>query len=132
MIVSFFQTFVLAVCFPIFSIIFHEVTHLLVARAVSPTSVKLTSYVPLRLQIDLDCTPDIYTIRLIALSPLLIGGIFGGIAVQVGVWNQLQHSDPYYLHFLIGLNWLLYTCPSPADLRTALSPVRREINEEVI
>lgn len=129
---SLFQTFILAICFPIFSILFHEITHLVVARAVSPTSVKLTSYMPLRLQINLDCTPDTHTIRLIALSPLLIGGTFAVIAVQVGVWNQLQHSDPYYLHFLIGLNWLLYTCPSPADLQTALNPVGRDTNGEAI
>jgi len=126
------QALFLTVCLPILALGLHEITHLLAARTLSPVSVELTSYIPFRLQLNFHHTPSEFKLRLVALAPLLVGCIIAVVAIQSGSWQQLRHADPYYLQFLIGLNWLLYTSPSPADLRSALTTVERPTDKEVI
>ena len=115
------QSLFLITSLPPFAIVLHEVTHLAVARSVSPVSVQLASYVPLRLQLDFYYTPSSFGLRVVALAPLLVGGIVAIVATQTGLWQQIRHTDPYYLSFLIGANWLLYSLPSPADFRSVLT-----------
>jgi hypothetical protein len=123
---DFFQTSLLVIGLPIFALTLHEITHLMIARATGPISVEFDSYIPFRLQLHFRNTPSLFTIPLVALSPLFIGGLLAIIAVQTGAWQQIQHSNPYCLHFLIGLNWILYTFPSPTDLRSALTIVENQ------
>lgn len=120
------QTTFLAVGLPIFALGFHELTHLIFARTLSPLSVELDSYVPFRLRLNFHNTPSKPTLRLVALSPLLIGSATAMIAVQYGFWQQIQTADPYYLYYIVGFNWLLYIAPSPADLRLAIWPPTKQ------
>lgn len=108
---------------PLLAIGLHEITHLLTARSISPVSIELSSYVPLRLRLNFAQTPPSIKLRVVALAPTLVGCISALIAFQSGIWQQLQDTGPYYLRYLIGINWLLYVLPSPADLRVALQPL---------
>jgi hypothetical protein len=116
------QATLFAVGLPILALGLHEITHLLFARISSPLSVELDSWVPFRLRLDFDQTPSKSTLRLVALAPLLIGSITAMVTIQYGFWQQIQTADPYYLHYIIWINWLLYIAPSPADLRLAIWP----------
>lgn len=116
------QTLSLVVGFPVLAISLHEITHLAVARLACPVSIEHASWIPFRVRLDFDRLPSTATLRLIALAPLLVGGVAAGIAVHTGVWTQLKAADPYYLHFLAAAYWTLYILPSPADLRLALWP----------
>jgi len=116
------QTVLLTLGLPILALGLHEMTHLLFARTVSPISIELNSYVPFRLRLDFHQTPSKPTLRLVALAPVLIGGAIAIVAVWYGFWKQIRIADPYYLDHIVGLNWLLYIAPSPADLRLAIWP----------
>lgn len=126
------QILFLALVLPIFSLVLHELTHLIVARVVAPVSVELISYVPFRLQLDFYYTPGRFKLRLVALAPLFVGGIAGVLAIRSGFWRQLQYVNPYYMRFLIGINWLLYITPSPADLRLGLATTESTADKEVV
>lgn len=126
------QILFLALVLPIFSLVLHELTHLIVARVVAPVSVELISYVPFRLQLDFYYTPGRFKLRLVALAPLFVGGIAGVLAIRSGFWRQLQYVNPYYMRFLIGINWLLYITPSPADLRLSLATTESTADKEVV
>lgn len=117
-----FHLFFIVVGLPTLTLALHEMTHLAAARTVSPVSVELGSYVPLRLQIDLSQRSSRYTVRLIALAPVLVGSLAAVIAVQSGFWQRVQSVDPYYIHHLVVVNWLMYIAPSSADLQLALWP----------
>lgn len=123
-----FQVLFLAVGLPILTLGLHEITHLVVARTVSPVSVELASYVPFRLRLDFHQTPPRYKLRIVVLAPLLVGILVAIIAIQSGFWQELQSANPYYLYYLVGLNWLLYIALSPADLRLALRPPTEDNN----
>ena len=116
------QSTFFAVGLPIFALGLHEMTHLLSARTVSPISIELHSYIPFRLRLDFHQTPSKPALRLVALAPLLIGSATAMVAIEYGFWQQIRTADPYYLYYIVGLSWLLYTAPSPADLRLAISP----------
>lgn len=122
------QSTFFAVGLPIFALGLHEITHLLFARTVSPISTELHSYIPFRLRLDFHQTPSKPTLRLVALAPPLIGIATAMIAVRYGFWQQIQTADPYYLYYIVGLSWLLYTAPSPADLRLAIWPPTEQPN----
>lgn len=114
------QLALLIVGLPVIMLGLHEITHLAAARTLSPVSVDIVSYVPFRLQVDFDHPVSQRRCRLVALAPLFVGIIVVVVATQSGLWKRLQNIGPYYLHYLVGINWLLYTSPSPADLRSAL------------
>lgn len=103
------QTFSLVVGLPALAMGIHEITHLMFARTLSPVSAKST-------------------LRLVALAPLLIGSAAAMVAVQYGFWQRLQTADPYYLYYIVGLSWLLYVAPSPADLRVAIWPPTNQLD----
>jgi len=124
------QSTFFAVALPVFALGLHEITHLLSARMVSPISIEVHSYIPFRLRLDFHQTPSNHTLRLVALAPVLIGSATAVIAVQYDFWQQIQNADPYYLHYIVGLNWLLYTAPSPADLRLAIWPPAGQLDME--
>lgn len=105
---------------PIIVLGLHEITHLAAARTISPVSVDSISYVPFRLRVDFHYTVRQLKCRLVALAPLFVGIILAVVATQSALWRRLQDTGPYYLHYLVGINWLLCTSPSPADLRSAL------------
>jgi hypothetical protein len=98
-------------------LIFHEATHLLAARAFGPISVTLQSYVPLRVQIGFEHEVTTTQIAIIALAPTLCGLTLAVIGVSIGLWQRILTREPYYLPVIILLNWVLYSLPSPADLR---------------
>ena len=113
---------VIVLVLPVFALALHEATHLAVARVCSPVSVAVSSYTPLRLEIEFHDSPSRLAIRVVALAPVLFGTVAALVAYQTGIWYWVQHLDPYYLHYLLALNWVLYCCPSPADLRVAIHP----------
>jgi hypothetical protein len=117
-----FQTFSLVFGLPALAMAAHELTHLAVGRIACPLSVECISWAPFRLRLDFDRMPSKATLRMIALAPLLGGSVVAVIAIQTGVWQQIQTADPYYLHRLVVGYWLLYIAPSSADLRLALWP----------
>jgi hypothetical protein len=129
---EFFRGLSLTVGLPIFALGLHEITHLIVARTMGPISVELVSLLPFQLELSFQHTVSKFAIRLVALAPLFVGSIVAAIAIQGGLWQQLREANPYYLHFLIGINWFLYTFPSPTDLRSALTTVERPTDEELI
>jgi len=120
--VNIFETLFLTIGLPILALGLHEITHIVAARTISPVSVEVASYVPFRLHVDFYYTTSPFKFRIVALAPLLVGSIAAIIAIQGGLWRQLQHADPYYLYYLVGINWLLYISPSPSDLRLAHQP----------
>jgi hypothetical protein len=122
------QTTLLTVGLPILALGLHELTHLIFARTLSPISIEVDSYIPFRLRLDFHQTPSKPTLRLVALAPLLIGSATAMVAVQYGFWQRIQAADPYYLYYVIGLNWLLYIAPSPADLRLAIWPPEEQLD----
>lgn len=124
------QLFFLTGGLPIMAIILHELTHLVVARSISSISVSLTSWIPFRLQLDFHDNPSKYKMRVVALAPILVGSLIAVIFVRTGSWRQIQQINPYYVYYLVGLNWLLYVFPSPADLRLAFQPPTRELSDE--
>lgn len=121
------QTVLLTLGLPILALGLHEMTHLLFARTLSPISIELHSYAPFRLRLDFHQTPSKPTLRLVALAPVLIGGAIAIVAVWYGFWKQIRIADPYYLDHIVGLNWLLYIVPSPADLRLAIWPPEEQL-----
>lgn len=121
------QIVLLTLGLPILALGLHEMTHLLFARTLSPISIELHSYVPFRLRLDFHQTPSKPTLRLVALAPVLIGGAIAIVAVWYGFWKQIRIADPYYLDRIVGLNWLLYIVPSPADLRLAIWPPEEQL-----
>jgi hypothetical protein len=122
------QIILLTVGLPILALGLHEMTHLLFARTLSPISIELDSYVPFRLRLDFHQTPSKPTLRLVALAPVLLGGAIAMVAVWYGFWKQIRIADPYYLHYIVGLNWLLYIAPSPADLQLAIWPPEEQVD----
>mgnify|MGYP006275903183 CR=1 FL=1 len=115
------QALFLTVILPILALGLHEMTHLVAARIISPVSVECASYVPFRLRLDFQETPSLAKLRIVAFAPVFVGGIAAIVALRSGLWQQLRHTDPYYLYFLTGINWLLYIFPSTADFRLALT-----------
>lgn len=102
--------------------VFHELTHLAVARTAGPVSIEHVSWIPFRLRLDFDRMPSQAIFRVIALAPLLVGSIVALTAVQTGFWQQIKSADPYYFYHLMIAYWLLYIIPSPADVRLAIWP----------
>ena len=123
------QTFFFIAGLPALSIGIHELTHLGVARIACPVSIERTSWVPFRLRLNFDRMPSKLTLRMIALAPLLVGSVAAVIVIKTGIWQQIKTADPYYLHRLAVAYWLIYIAPSPADLRLALWPPRRNISD---
>lgn len=124
------QLLFLTVGLPFVSVATHEITHLVVARAICPISVGLTSCVPFRLQVEFHDTPSTCELLVVALAPILVGSMIAVLSIQTGSWRQLRQINPYYLYYLIGLNWLLYIFPSPADLRLAVQPRTEELSDK--
>jgi len=62
------------------------------------------------------------TLRVIALAPLLVGSVAAVTAIQLGIWQQIKTTDPYYIHRLVIAYWFLYIVPSPVDIRLAIWP----------
>lgn len=112
----------LTIGLPLLALGLHEITHLAAARSTSHISVSLVSYVPLRLRLDFCQTPSPAKLRVIALAPAIVGCIMAIIAIQSGLWRQLQAISPYYVSYLAVINWLLYIFPSPTDIRLAIWP----------
>lgn len=105
----------------------HVLTHLAVARIACPRAIEHTSWIPFRLRLKFDQTPSTLTFRVIGLAPLLAGGVAAVVATQTGIWRRIKGADPYYLHHLAVVYWLLYAVPSPVDLQLALRPSTQTI-----
>ena len=106
------------ICTSVAAVIFlHEATHLLVARLISPISITPQSYVPLRIKIDFERNVTTAQIAAVALAPTIFGVALAVFVVFTGVWEALRVRDPYYLHGIMLLTWVLYSIPSPADIR---------------
>jgi len=131
------QTISLVFGFPALAMVFHELTHLAVARIAGPLSIERASWIPFRLRLDFDRMPSQAIFRVIALAPLLVGSMVALTAIQTGLWQQIKSADPYYFYNLMIAYWLLYIVPSPADVRLAIWPptedthgVQRTHNEQ--
>ena len=98
-------------------LVFHEATHLLAARVFGPISITLQSYVPLRVKISFERDVTTTQIAIVALAPTLCGLTLALIGVSTGLWQSIHTRGPYYLPLIVLLNWVLYSMPSPADIR---------------
>lgn len=108
---------------PVVGLLFHELTHLTIARYQGADGIELVSVFPIvRLRVDYPEPPSARQLRMMALSPLLVGLSAGILVYGSGVWDVVYNSHPHYLHVIVGLSWLCYTHASPADLRTAWRP----------
>jgi hypothetical protein len=121
------QAISLAICFPVLAIGLHELTHLAVARIASPFSIERVSWIPFQLRLDFDRMLSQATLRVIALAPLLVGSVAAVTAIQLGIWQQIKTTDPYYIHRLVIAYWFLYIVPSPVDIRLAIWPSAEDI-----
>lgn len=113
---------VIAAVGPLIALCLHEVCHLAVARSSGPLSITVASVLPLRVDLDFTTPPSPVQLRLIALAPLLVGVALAGIALHTGLWGQIQQLEPYYLSYLVVLNWAVFSHLSVADLRLAWNP----------
>jgi hypothetical protein len=102
------------------ALVSNELTHLLCARLIAPVSVTQVSYLPFRVELSFETEVQPTQVWLVALAPTVVGGLAGVMAVSSGFWALLQSSDPYYLWFILLLNWIVYSIPSPTDLRTLM------------
>ena len=108
---------------PMLGLLLHELTHLSIAKHQGANGVELVSTFPVfRLGVNYPDPPSSRQLRVMAIAPLLIGIVTGLVAYISGLWASIRHSQPYYLHVIVGLSWLCYTHASPADLRTAWRP----------
>lgn len=121
------QTILLAAGLPILTLGIHETTHLLFIRTLSSISIEIDSYISFRPRLDSHQAPSKHTLRLVAPAPLLIGSTTAMVAVRYGFWKQIRTTDPHHLYYIVGLNWLLYIAPSPADLRLAIWPPEEQL-----
>jgi hypothetical protein len=99
------------------SVLLHEITHILYARLMSPISIEQVSYLPFRVEISFEKTVHTTQTAIVALAPTITGLLVAALIFYSGLWSHLRSSDPYYLWFVFLLNWLLYSLPSPADIR---------------
>ena len=113
---------VVAAVGPLVALCLHELSHLAVARSRGPLTVTLSSWLPLRVDLEFDSPPSSMELRVIAVAPLLVGLLLAGLAFQTGLWAQIQQQEPSYLSYLLALNWAVLSHLSRADLRLAWHP----------
>ena len=114
-----------AVVCPILGLLFHELTHIAVAKHQGSVSMKLISVFPkFRLELSYPDTQSTRGIRLMAISPFILGVVTAVAVLFLGIWQQIQSSVPYYIEGVLILSWLAYSHLSPADVRTILNPHR--------
>lgn len=108
---------------PVVAIGLHELTHLAAARLYTTVRIGGISLRPFTLTLQFTGRePPTHVLRVVALAPLLVGMSTGGLLYSTGIWRLLYAIEPYYLSYLIVLNWLLYSHLSPTDLRLAIKP----------
>ena len=108
---------------PIVAIGLHELTHLAAARLYTTVHICGASLRPFTLTLQFTGRePPARVLRVVALAPLLVGMSTGGLLYNTGIWRLLHEMEPYYLSYLLVLNWLLYSHLSPTDLRLAIRP----------
>jgi hypothetical protein len=117
-----FRTAALACGLPVAALVSHELTHVIVSRIISPISLDRVRYLPFRIEIAFTEQPSSWQLRVVALAPLLVGLSVATLALIVDFAPILRRYGDYYLPYLAGLNLLLYSIPSPADLRLAMAP----------
>lgn len=115
-------TLVVAAVGPLIALCLHELSHLAVARSRGPLTVTLSSCLPFRVNLEFDSPPSLMQLRVIALAPLLVGLLLAGLAFQTGLWAHIQQLEPYYLSYLLALNWAVLSHLSLTDLRLAWNP----------
>ena len=103
------------------AITLHEGTHVLVARLCSPISMERRSALPLRIQITFERDVTATQAAIVAVAPTMVGIALAVGTVATGFWQEISTAEPYYFHILVLLNWLLYSAPSPADIRVLSS-----------
>lgn len=107
---------------PLVALCLHEVCHFAVARTSGPLSITVSSILPLRVDLEFDTPPSSVQLRVVALAPLLVGLSVAGVAVHTGLWAYIQQLEPYYLGYLLALNWAVFSHLSVTDLRLAWNP----------
>lgn len=113
------STLALIIGGPVSVLILHEATHYTAARLVSSAQLQVETLVPPRFRLDFD-TDSTTVIRIVGVAPTLVGLMIAPIALISGVWAWLDTLSPYYFRRIVLAYWLLYTAPSPADLRVMI------------
>jgi len=117
-----------AVICPILGLLFHELTHIAMAKHQGSVSMKIISIFPkFRLKISYPDTQSNLGIRLMAVSPLIFGVIIAVAMILLGFWQQLQSSVPYHMEGVLILSWAAYSHLSPADVRLIFNPRRSTV-----
>lgn len=78
------------------------------------------------MEVDFSTDPPKDGIRLMALSPLLIGLFTATVVIVTGLWDYITNQIPYYLEGVLILSWIVYSHLSPTDIRTAYRPYRND------
>lgn len=118
------RTVALVCGLPVVALISHELTHVLVSRLIAPISLDGVRYLPFRIEIAFTEQPSSWQLRVVALAPLLVGISVATLAFVVDLAPILRRYSNYYVPYLAGLNLVLYSFPSPADLKLAIAPRR--------